>query len=202
MSSFKEIVLKPVKYRVGFAVVIAVAVLVTALITRSSIAAAIVALGVVIAMGLILDRRRREPTNVGLPPGSPYSVSYRWRTHQKPNLADLSQVLIRNGLVRNIESQTSNEVVLRGGSQLRTRLLGGYFVDHRRLPVRVSLGTEDVGHEEFIVELGVRDRLGGVGIRDGALGDRYAQAATGIRSVIGDQLNALGGREVDSGAPR
>lgn len=202
MSSFKEVVLRPVKYRLGFIIVFAAAALIAALITGSSIVAAVVAVGAVGVLGLIWNRRSRRPKYEDISSdrraGAPYSVSYRWRTHQKPDLADLCQVLIRHGLIGTVESQASNEVVLRGGSQLWTRLLGGYFVNPRRLPIRVALETEDAGHEEFIVELGVRDRLG-VGIRDGALKDRYMRAMTGIRHVIGDQLSPLGGREIDSG---
>lgn len=200
MSSFNEVIIQPVKRRLGFAVVIAVAALIAALVTGNSIVAAIVAIGVVVFLGLILESRRGKSSDGGLSPGRsagrPYSVSYRWKTRQKPDLTDLRQVLSREGLVRNVESQKPNEVVLRGGSQLWTRLLGGYFVNPKRLPTRISLETQSVaGTDEFIVELGVRDRLG-VGIRDEALGDRYVQAAAVIRNIIGGQLDVLGGHEV------
>jgi hypothetical protein len=202
MSSFKEVVLKPIKYRFGFAVVIAISALAVALIAGGSIVAAIVTLAVIVAIGLALLRRPNGPADVdpSRPAWSSYSVSYRWKIDQKPNVVALSQLLIHDELLSDIESQTSNEIVLRGGSQLRTRLLGGYFVDPKRLPITVFLRSGSTGSREFTVELGISDKLG-VAIRDEALRNRYAQAATDIRTVIEGKLDAMGGRKISTGAP-
>lgn len=203
MSSFNELILKPVKRRLGFVLVMAIAGLVTALVTGSSLAAAVVVIGVIVFLGAILDGRRSKGPEAGSSakraPGEPYSASYRWRTHEKPSLAELYRGLARQGLVQSVETQTPTEVVLKGGSQFWTRLLGGYFVNPKRLPIRVSLKTPDaVIDQKFIVELGVRDRFG-VGVRDEALEERFALAAAAIRTAVETRLDAIGGYEADSG---
>lgn len=201
MSSFNKLILRPVKRRLGFVLVIATAGFLTALITGSSLAAAAVAIVAIVCFGAILDRRNGTAPMAGSvrkrSPGEPYSVSYRWRTDEKANLAELDRALSHEGLVQAVEIQTPTEIVLKGGSQFWTRLLGGYFVKPRRLPIKVSLKVPDAMVDgKFIVELGIRDRFG-VGVRDEALEERFELAATAIRSAVQARLEAMGSYEID-----
>lgn len=192
-----------VKYRLGFALVVALAVVGTAILTGSSTVAAIVAVALVLVLGALLAGREKSSPNMDRQKrarGEPFSVSYRWTGDRCPDLPDLSQVLNREGLKLNIKSQSSKEVVLRGGSHLWTRLFGGYFVDHKRLPIQVELRAIDLAGTGAAFELKVRDRLG-IAIRDEALEDRYAQAAAEIRSATEARLRALGGFEADAANP-
>jgi hypothetical protein len=88
-----------------------------------------------------------------------------------------------------------------GGSQLRIRLFGGYFVEPKHLPVEVELAASGADGDRRIVRLGVRDRLG-VAIRDEALEERLAKAAEAIRAVTAMQLAAFGAVEVESSRDR
>jgi hypothetical protein len=102
------------------------------------------------------------------------------------------------GLGLTQERESPNEVVLKGGSQLWTRLFGGYFVNLRRLPIEVELRTANGAESgKWTVQLGIRDKLG-IAVRDEALEDRFALAAGNIRETIAGQLEALGGVEIDS----
>lgn len=69
-------------------------------------------------------------------------------------------------------------IVLSGGSQLWTRLLGGYYVRPTRLPSRVELRATSPD----TVEVHVADRLG-VAIRDARMRDRYAQLVEELRAT-------------------
>jgi hypothetical protein len=84
-----------------------------------------------------------------------------------------------------------------GGSQLRSRLFGGYFVDPRRLPVQITIeATPNVdGSSTLAVE--VRDRFG-IGIRDRALEERYAQAAEIVRATV-EPRRGVAGRSSSDG---
>lgn len=195
-------ILKTIRHRLGFAIVIAVAAVGTALVTGSSVLAAVVAIAVVVVLGALLAGRHDRSRDANEPrqkraPGEPFAVSYRWRGRQLPDLADLSESLTRRGVGLSIDSQSTREAELSGGSQLWTRLFGGYFVDPKRLPVRVELkaiGAE--GNGGTALELNVRDRLG-VAVRDGALEDRYMDAAAAIRGVVETRLTAMGSFEAE-----
>ncbi len=192
-------IVNSVKRRLGFALVIAAAAVGTTLVTGNSIAV-IVAVAMVVLGAVLTGRSGQSPNSDRRRRGSgePFSVTYRWRGNKVPDLKDLSQALTCEGLKLSVESQCSDEVALGGGSQFWTRLLGGYFVDPTRLPIRVKLkAIGAMGSVSPVLELEVHDRLG-VGVRDEALGDRYEQAAANIRSAVEAWMLRTGGFEADS----
>jgi hypothetical protein len=71
---------------------------------------------------------------------------------------------------------------LEGGSQLWTRLLGGYFVDPSRLPITVKL--EESEEPGVPLSVDVQDRLG-IAVRDEALRRRYAARVGEISDMLG-----------------
>lgn len=198
-------ILKSIKRRLGFALVIAVVALCTAVVTGNSIVVAIVAIVVALVLGALMAGSREpspETDRQKRAPGEPFSISYRWKGDRVPDLTALSQALNRAGFKLSVESESPGKIVLSGGSQLWTRLFGGYFVDPSRLPIQVELReVAAVGNGSRALELGVRDKLG-VAVRDEALEDRYTQAAANIRSAVEVRLEALGGFEADSDLDR
>lgn len=202
MSSSKSWILKSVRRRLGWTIVIAGAALAATLVMGNSWVAAVVAAGIVIVLSALIPDRGERASDADYPrnraPGHPYSISHAWKVDRKADLTEIARALNDKGLGLKQESESSDEVVLRGGSQLWTRLFGGYFVDSRHLPIEVELRTANGANGgKWTVQLGVRDRLG-VAVRDEALEHRLAQAAGTIREIIGAQLEAIGGVEVDS----
>ena len=206
MSSSKSWIVKSVRRRLGWTLVIAGAAVATTLVMGNSPVAAVIAFGIVIALSALIPDRGKRASGADYPssraPGHPYSISHAWAVDQRADLTEIARALNDNGLGLRQESESSDEVVLRGGSQLWTRLFGGYFVNPRHLPIEVELKTANgTGSGKWTVQLGVRDRLG-VAVRDEALEDRLAQAAGTIREITGAQLQAIGGVEVDSAPSR
>jgi hypothetical protein len=195
-----SMILRSVKRRLGFVLVIAAAALGTAVVTGNAIVVAIAAVAAALVLGALpAGSRGRSPDDdrQKRAPGEPFTASYRWKGDRVPDLKDLSQALNREGLRLSEDSHVPAKVVLSGGSQLCTRLFGGYFVNPSRLPIRVELKAAGAaGNGSSILELGVRDRLG-IAVRDEALEDRYVQAATNIRSAVETQLKAMGTFEID-----
>lgn len=182
-------ILKSIKYRLGWTIIMAGAALATTLVMGNSLISGVVALGIVVMLGVLIPRRRRSssadyPSNRA--PGEPYSVSYSWTVRGKPDLADMVSALSQTGLVLN--SRSPDRVVLRGGSQFWSRLLGGYFVDPQRLPIEVELETTNsVNDQDCTVGLRVQDKFG-IAVRDEALAERFGQAATKVRNAIEAQI--------------
>jgi hypothetical protein len=114
-----------------------------------------------------------------------FSFRSTWTASEEPKLDRAVRALSRLGLTSTSESDT--QVVLNGGSGLRTRLLGGYFVAPKHLPVRVEITK--VGNPETLqkVELRVSDSLK-VALRDKGLERRYELAATSIREIVESSL--------------
>jgi hypothetical protein len=205
MSSSKSWIVKSVRHRLGWTLVIAGAALATTLVMGNSLIAAVIAIVIVVLLSTLFFGRERRTSGAEYPSertsGGPYATSHAWKVDQKADLSEIVQALNDNGLALKQESESPNQVVLRGGSQLWTRLFGGYFVDPKRLPIEIELKAANgatSGH--WTVQLGIQDRLG-VGVRDEALEDRFAQAAGSIREVVGGQLRAVGGVEVDLTRP-
>ena len=69
-----------------------------------------------------------------------------------------------------------------GGSQVKTRLLGGYFVRPSDIPITVlvSPSSESAGHHTIVIH----DRLGPIGLRDRALAARYEMRAEEIWKAV------------------
>jgi len=72
-----------------------------------------------------------------------------------------------------------------GGSQVRTRLLGGYFVNPIHLPITVTVTETDASDDALIIE--IRDRLGPIAVRDRAFESRFELRAQEIQ----DRLDCL-----------
>lgn len=156
---------KWVTYHLGFTLLIAGAGLATAMVTGNS--AVVVAIAIMSALlfgTLVKDPRRSQGGKRR--PGGPFSVTHRWRVEGRPNLDDIWHALSREELALSRETRVPGRVVLRGGSHLWMRLIGGYFINPKRLPVRAELTRSDVsGVDGCVVELAVRDRFG-VAVRD------------------------------------
>lgn len=205
MSSSRSWIVRSVKHRLGWTLVVAGAALVTTLAMGNSVVAAVIAIAIVIVLSAVFFGRGKRVPDTDYPneraAGGPYTVSHAWMVDQRTDLPQIARVLNDKGLALEQESESPNQIVLRGGSQFWTRLFGGYFVDPKRLPIEVELKAANrVSNGKWTVQLGVRDRLG-VAVRDEALNDRFAQAAGNIREVIGAQLEAVGGVEIDSTPP-
>lgn len=193
MSTATQWVLRSIGDRLGFVVVIAVAGVGASFVAGDSLIAAIFAVGAVVILGAVVFGRRDEPasdkSHPQRMPGSPYSALHAWTVSSRPDLADISQSLVRGGLTLRVESSAPGKVVLRGGSQIRTRLLGGYFVDPKRLPIRVELGINEASNGRWSVDLAVRDTFG-IAIRDRALEDRFKRAAARIQNAVEERLSS------------
>jgi len=145
----------------------------------------LVAVAAVAAGGVAVAAKLRPPGSRGAPvipsdrrrPGQPFNWALSGR--RGLDVEEAVERLRRIGL--NPETSEAADVRLSGGSNLRTRLLGGYFVDPARLPVKVELRTQ--GGAVQAIE--VRDALGPVGLRDRALETRYALRVAEIRDALG-----------------
>jgi hypothetical protein len=200
MSSSRSMIVRAIRRRLGAALVLAVSALATGLATGNSLAAAIVAVVAVFIFGGVMASRekpqRTRTTKRKL--GKPYSTSYRWKVSREPNLKQILKALNQEGQSLSVDRESTHELALLGGSQLWTRLFGGYFVDPRRLPVHVELATRPISDSgRSVVELGVRDRLR-VAVRDEALEDRFELAVQKIRNTVQAQLELVGDIEADS----
>jgi hypothetical protein len=187
--------LKPLKDRLSFTLIVVGVGLVTALIMGNGLLAAIVAIAAVLSIGVVSARRAggRSLDATDRPRrlrGEPFSFRSTWMINHKPNLEQVVQALTYQGLTSSSRSDLQGErVVVVGGSQLRTRLLGGYFVAPKHLPVRAELVIIDAGNRgQHKLELQVRDTIG-LAARDRALEARYVRAATNIREVVEHSLN-------------
>lgn len=175
----------------GAVLVIFVAGIGTAILAGSGAVAVIVSVGVAL-LALVMIRRRQNNASLlsNSPqrhPGAPFSFNFAWSISKPPDRAALEAALLERGLRIDQNASSESTVVFRGGSQLRTRLLGGYFVSPRNLPVRAELILLANGARAGEVKLRVHDSLG-IGVRDRALEKRYAHAATEIERAVEDGL--------------
>lgn len=133
------------------------------------------------------DWHEREQRDLTRTRGGVFAFDFKWQLARRADLSDLAAALKDRCLSVDSGTDSERRVVLHGGSQLRTRFYGGYFVDPRHLPIRAELVTDSPGHGGDELRLHVRDTLG-VARRDIALGDRYEVAAEAIRDVVDDRL--------------
>lgn len=174
------------KERLGFTLVIVVAGLGTALITGNEILAAIIA--IVIALGMLAawSRRSDEQSTESEEPrrkGSPFTYDFSWDLPESPDLERIVRALEQCRLEVGESPSPAVGIVVRSGSQLRTRLLGGYFVAPRHLPLKGQLMTSNGGAGGVRVDLVIEDTLM-IALRDGALERRYRKAAENIRVAV------------------
>lgn len=186
-------ILQTVKHRLGFLVVILATAVCTVIVTGGSVIAAaiMVAVMVVGVLGMVFagrDRQSSEPAALAdRQPGGPWSFTYNWTAKDPVELMGIYVKLREAGSATVLESQSKEKIVAVGGSQLRARLFGGYFVDPKRLPVRIILETTPDEEGGSVLSVEVRDRFG-IAIRDGALEERYAQAAETVRAIAEPRL--------------
>lgn len=97
-------------------------------------------------------------------------------------------MLSARGLTRDRSASSGSDLRFRRGSQIRTRLLGGYFVNPRFLPLRVEIKTDqDSERGGWMLQLCIQDTLG-IAIRDAAARKRYAMAAAEIEDFVQEGL--------------
>jgi hypothetical protein len=192
-------VLNPLLRHLGVTFVIVAAGLGAALIVGNEVIAAVfavmVSLGIfaAIARGTKTEEMRRSQKEKKYP----FAYAFSWKLHAGPDLDQVAQSLERCGLTVEEPSSVAG-LSLKGGSQLRTRLFGGYFVAPRYLPIKAQLKVRTDEAMGSKLELVVRDTLG-IAVRDGALEERYEQAADSIRAAVEEGLEIAERRhEVES----
>lgn len=102
------------------------------------------------------------------------------------------RLLAEMGLRVGKAADSGGKLVFQGGSQVRTRLFGGYFVAPRKLPIQATLRTTNAESTQVRLELEIQDTLK-IAIRDEALEKRYVKAAADIRAAVEEGVNGTGG---------
>ncbi len=151
---------------------------------------AVAGFGLLIGLALVavwrLPGGRREQGAEVIPAAEEGSLAqaYSWQFEVAANRSrsDAIAALQRGGL--HLETDDEDEACFEGGSQVRTRLLGGYFVVPAHLPITVILTRSSSAEGAFAVE--VRDRLGRVALRDRAFESRYELRVREIQDMLGD----------------
>lgn len=173
-------VLQRVRSRLGFSLVIVGAGIAVGAVSRSSAVSVIAVVGIgTLIVGLIPSRGRRGQPQ--LPSGrrrrgQPFSWTFTLPTMTLEAAVDcLARVKL------SLNERSDSHARLSGGSQLRLRLLGGYFIDPVHLPI---VATVKITEPEQDVEVSVQDRLGSIGVRDKNLESRYALRVEQIRSAL------------------
>jgi hypothetical protein len=166
----------------GFVLVVVVASTATALIKGHSVVAG--GMGLLISLALVaLWRVPEGGRSPGIPaqdraPGEPFHWGFR--VARDSSREDVLHSLQDLGLRLDLED--GRNARLEGGSQLRTRTFGGYFVNPSHLPITVSVRKSDELGAPVLIE--VEDRLGPIAVRDRALESRYALRAQEIKDAI------------------
>jgi hypothetical protein len=113
-----------------------------------------------------------------------FSFTKSWTTTEAGVITRLADVLSTRLDLEHEGTPGETETILRGGSQLRTRLLGGWFISPAHLPKRVQLlATSEPGGTRR-VHVRVDDTLGAIAVRDRWFGRRYEQAADSVFAVV------------------
>lgn len=168
---------------------------------NSLIAAIILIVAAVLLTAAVVGRKdRSSETSSRIRPtiGQPMAETYMWEVDRFPNLDSIVQALNERGFGLRPRQKSHDSIVLSGGSQIRTRLLGGYFVDPKWLPSVVELKTAkgSVG-AGCRVELDIRDDFG-IAVRDDALRGKFEQVAGNLGKAVEAHLESMNGVRVDS----
>src|SRR4051812_45568583 len=127
----------------GVILVILVVGIGTAIIAGNGIVAAVVSIGVaLLAFSLIARKDKRTSQPSDLPQrdsGTEITFNFAWIVSKPPERSVLEGVLMEHGLKVDQDASSESTMVFRGGSQLRTRLLGGYFIAPSHLPLRAEV---------------------------------------------------------------
>jgi hypothetical protein len=123
-----------------------------------------------------------------------FTASRGWKC---PKSLDLDRLVASVGDQARLRSQSDGHrdgthvVTLKGGSQLRTRLLGGYFINPIYLPVRAELDLGQAGKRDTL-RLRVTDGFGRVFLRDSRFRERFDLRVAEIESVIDGAVSNAG----------
>jgi hypothetical protein len=140
------------------------------------------ALGV-LAVGFLVNRRSSgSPVDAEARHSSGGRFEWSWTRPTARHEGDLTAIarMLEDDAGLQGELRDSRRFVLKGGSQVWTRLRGGYFIDRHRLPIEVDLAESAASGE---VELTVRDRMGPA-VGDARMRERYAERASEIRDLV------------------
>jgi hypothetical protein len=174
-------------------IVAVIAVVVTVIADRGVVGGAVAAaVALVVVLALVRANRaadREGPTQpVPTSDSGAFEWSYRWDLEPAPPPATLATAVSETTRL-DVVSTTADEAVLRGGSQLHYRLIGGSFGDPSKLPVEARIRVQRNADRDQ-VELVVRDAVGPIIVRDGAMRDRFQLAAEQTRSALDLALQA------------
>jgi hypothetical protein len=110
-----------------------------------------------------------------------FSFEKSWTTSDPDAVSRVAGALAGRLRLKLEESAGDTEAVLRGGSQLRTRLLGGWFIAPEHLPKRVQVSAAPGSSS---LDVRVEDALGSVAVRDRRFKARYEKAAESIFELV------------------
>ncbi len=176
-------ILNRLKERLGFTLVVVAAGVGAAWFKGASPVAA--AVGVSVGLALVTFWRNspgpKNSSDVRISdrrPGEPF----RWGFHAAGDRSRSDAVDSLRSFGLRLDLDEGHNVRLESGSQLRTRLLGGYFVDPKHLPLTVHV--EESTDPDALLSIQVEDRLGAVAVRDQALKARYELRVEQIRDAL------------------
>jgi hypothetical protein len=171
--------------------------LAAAVLLRPGIPAGIVG-GLVGFAALIVKMQRPGASTGQRDEKNRFTASRQWECRKSVDLdqvahsvANRARLRFQGGGARN----GTRVVTMKGGSQLRTRLLGGYFINPTYLPVCAELDLDQSGKRGRL-RLRVTDGFGRVALRDPRLRERFDLRVAEIESVTDGTLStrASGGR--------
>jgi hypothetical protein len=171
------------KDRFGFVLVVAVAALGTGLVSGHYF----VAVGTGLLIGLVLVAFWRSPSQRTLASDSPTEQGgpgdrFGWSFPAANNRSRSDLIQVLQGLGFRLDIDDGRNARFDGGSLLRTRLFGGYFVNPSQLPIAVTVGEPNQPDGPAFIE--VRDRMGRIAVRDRALKSRYSLRVKEIQEAL------------------
>jgi hypothetical protein len=117
----------------------------------------------------------------------PFRWSYKWTVQAESDIDKVIEALTREGKLR-LSARRDDDGVhsaeLDGGSQLRTRLMGGYFVGEQHLPIHAHLQSQPTPEtRRYTLELRMNDAAG-IALRDQRLRSRFDERALTLASLV------------------
>lgn len=157
-------------------VVVPIGVLVSRGNILMSVGVGMLAALLAVAAVRFLNRGSGSTTGGALPSTFVWEVPLPASNNEERLVAQLAAIGLK------VDDRDSSENALFSGSQMRTRLLGGYFIAPRNLPIKVSWDRHD-GQDPGVAK--IEDGLGPIAVRDRALKTRYEARVSEIRVSIG-----------------
>jgi hypothetical protein len=183
-ARYGRYLLRNLKERFAFTLVVAISGVLTGLFTGSSV----IVITVAVIAGLLFVAFVRTPeSDEPAMPGSTRKrgAPFAWKLTVDSEIRLSTAIDRLEAIGLRLDARGASDAQLSAGSQLKTRLLGGYFVDPVHLPVVVTLKALRQGTGP--IEASVRDGLGPIGVRDRKLEARYARRVAQIRSALDQQ---------------